>query len=168
MHSEANQPLFEGLPPLTALSIGELRLWLTQPLGIATQFEPSAHLTVRTARLIAGPATDLLLALHRRAPQPMRFAHDWRNLSSYDSAARQILTEWGLNLGAERVARVDVLLSAQTPSIVRMGTTVGQAALAVAGVALRVHYGAEAFRRGCEARLLKPHPGWRSGSLNLV
>lgn len=161
MRSEADPPTFEGLPPSAAFSVGPLRLWLTLPLGMVTQFEPNAHLSVSLSRLIAGPATDALLGLYQQSPRPMRFLHDWRNLMTYDSEARLILTDWGLRLGAERVLRVDMLLGARTPSFVRMGAAVGQAALAVAGMTLRVHYEAGAFAHASEAPLLRPHPGWR-------
>jgi hypothetical protein len=164
VRAEADPPTFEGLSPSAAFGVGPLRLWLTHPLGMATQFAPNAHLSVSLSRLIAGPATEALLALHRKEPRPLRFVHDWRNLMSYDSEARLVLTEWALSLGSSRVLRVDVLLGPRTPSFVRMGTAVGQAALAVAGMTLRVHYESSVFARASEASLLRPHPGWRPGS----
>ncbi len=164
MRPEADLSPFAGLPPGSALHAKPLRLWLTEPLGMATQFAPNAHLSVALARLVTGPVNDALLALHRRDPRPMRFAHDWRTVASYESEARQILTEWALGLGPARVARVDILLGPRTPSIVRMGTTVGQAALAVAGLTMRVHYDVAAFARASEAASLRPHPAWRPSS----
>jgi hypothetical protein len=168
VRSEASKRVFEGLAERSALRVGPLRLWLTQPLGMVTQLEPGAHASASLAQVVAGAANSALLGLYRREPGPMFFAHDWRNLASYESEARRVLTEWALGLGAARIARVDILLDATTSSFVRMGTAVGQAALAVGGVTMRVHYDAAAFARASEAALLRPHPGWRQGTNALL
>lgn len=169
MHAEARESIFVGLPARVALSRGPLRLWLTEPLGMVTQLDAGAHASLGLARLIAGPATEALFRLREQAGgRRLRFVHDWRGLTSYESGARQVLTEWALRLGATGIERVDILLGPSPPSFVRMGTTVGQAALAVAGVTTRVHYEPAAFARSCDAPSLRPHPGWRAGTCSIA
>ena len=106
----------------------DLTVWFTQPLGIFTRLNV-AHFSSRNARFLVREVTPRLESL---GPAPYVFVHDWSKLRTYDSAARVILTGWGMQLRS-RMRCVRIHIAPDAPRLVRMGLSVGCGALVVAG-----------------------------------
>ena len=107
---------------------GGLSLWFTQPLGIFTRLN-TAHFSIRMARFLHHEVTPRLESL---GEPPYVFVHDWSKLCTYDTSARVMLTDWGMQL-RHRMKCVRIYVGPDSPRLVRMGLTVACAALVVAG-----------------------------------
>jgi hypothetical protein len=126
----ASKPHFEN---------GHIQVWLLDPLGMATRIVGPVHVTRAMTEIITADATRALLRLHQHAPARMRFFHDWRDVTGYDSDARQAILSWGIGLGAAKIARIDVLFDREKSRLLTMGVTAAQAAFSALGVEFVTH-----------------------------
>ncbi len=128
---KAIRPAFGRAPHLVDPASG-LAVWFTQPLGLVTQLHERTHLDEAMARFIADTAYGALCRL--RAPGQLFVAvHEWSAMTGYDSAARAVLTDWGVRIRNE-VERVVIVLSDAAPKLVRMGVSVASVTLRLAGM----------------------------------
>jgi hypothetical protein len=102
---------------------GELRIWSPRRGLIASQF--SGRLSKPVAEAIAS-YSDEQFALVRPDVKFSGF-HDWAEMLSYDSAARQSLMQWTL-AARGRISELHFLVSS---SLVHMALTVGDLALSL-------------------------------------
>ena len=119
---------FEAVTPSMTSADGLIDVWWTHPPGLMCRIR-ATHMTQPLAIFLA---QDVDRELRRLSPGPYVFVHDWSALRGYDTDARKVMTDWGTRLD-KQMKSVRIYIDPTTSSLVRMGLTVGCAALTVAG-----------------------------------
>lgn len=144
---------FEDVAPHVLHGPSGFRIWFTEPLGILTQLGNQTRADERMGAVLIGPVTQRLLALPRGPDEKLHFTHEWSSLESYTTQVRADLTKWGVGLRND-IARLTVVLSPATSTIVRMGIDVAAVGLRIAGINLDVSYDFVEVQRKLS---LRPH-----------
>lgn len=128
--------LFSSAPDFVDDS-GALSVWMTSPLGIFTEFREGAHFSEAMARFLT-TRVEAALEARRSTTKAAVYVHDWSKLKSYDSAARQLVMMWPLQIGRDRIDEMILIVATTTPSFVKMAYEVGTAATRVAGFRISI------------------------------
>ena len=118
-------------PPDLASADGRIAVWLLDragPPALLTRTSAAAF-DAKMARFLAQDADELL---RRTTLEPVPIIHDFSSVRTYESAARQILTDWGKDLG-KRMSSAHIHIGADAPRLVHMAVSVACAALTVLG-----------------------------------
>jgi hypothetical protein len=121
-------------PPHLVDPTGALEVWLTEPAGMLDHAAPGTVFTAKLATWLTGEATDAMLELAaKRGDERFTFVHDWRGVTSHESAARIKVIDWGRRLG-RRIRRIDIALASDASPLFRMAVAGGTMAMSVVGI----------------------------------
>lgn len=143
-------PLFPTPPSIDRPDLG-LRIWFMHPLTMVDQNYGATNLTAAMAAFLSGEADAAFMAALPSTAGGYRYVHDWRLYNRYESEARSVLVRWGVE-GRGRVERTWLAIDPQASSIIRMGVSVGAAAMKMAGTHLELVPDLEGFLRGLKLR----------------
>jgi hypothetical protein len=129
-------PLFPTPPSIDRADLG-LRVWFMHPLTMVDQNYGATNLTLAMANFLSGEADAAFMAALPSASGGYRYVHDWRLFKRYESEARSVLVRWGVE-GRGRVRNTWLAIDPHASSIIRMGVSVGAAAMKMAGTHLEL------------------------------
>lgn len=130
-------PPFRTRPHLSHES--GVAIWFTEPAGWVTQVVETVEGSEAMARFMTEEAWPVLRERH---PPDTRFilASDFSRLSRYAAGGRASLVDWSRRIHRQ-IAKSIIVLSPDSPMLVRMGTTSASALLAAVGIDFSVHFG---------------------------
>ncbi|MBI5495109.1 MAG: hypothetical protein HY904_08770 [Deltaproteobacteria bacterium] len=147
------KPILLGVPPHRSDPTDGLHVWLMDPPGVL-DCASAAHMSGGMVQWLTGPATEDLPHIFGKSTQ-LAFVHDWRRVRSYDLSARARLVAWGLQMGPRVVKSILILLSPESPAMVRMACHAGVVPFAMAGIKVSVDESGDYALATLGAR---PHP----------
>jgi hypothetical protein len=128
---------FAGIRPALVDETCGVYSWLCQPAGMINRFSAGMCLTAEAARFVTEDVDGLMQATFG-VPRRFVYIHDFSLASSYDTAARKILTDWGIaRQRAGLVASVHIVPPALNP-LFKMGIHTATAVLRVVGMQVEV------------------------------
>lgn len=146
------EPIFD-VPPHLEHPAG-VRMWFVEPIGVVTQFHRATHIDLDISQFFSGRMDDQLRDMAPTRDAKVHYVHDWRRVSSYDSAARKHLIDWGVRV-RNSFSSLVIVIPEEAPTLVRMGVSVASTSMALVGVNLRMEHDIhEVVRR----MALRPHP----------
>lgn len=121
-----------------------ISVWFTDPPAYVTHFSAPYTLEARGAQFIIAAFRDGVRDLGPAyANAKFAFVHDWRSMRQYESGGRVALMSWGLEI-RKQVASIDLVLTEQASTFLRMGAAVVESSFAAAGLPVRSHFGKQA------------------------
>lgn len=131
-------PLVE--PPFRVAADRPISVWFTAPWGFVTHLSEPHRMDVASVRFIVAAWSDGAAAFGVTRKTRLRFVHSWAGLTGYDTVARRNMVEWGLAV-RRYVESIDIVLSPDAGSLLRMGASVVETSFAVVGTKIRTHFG---------------------------
>ncbi|WP_437973679.1 hypothetical protein WMF11_33740 [Sorangium sp. So ce295] len=124
---------------------GSIGVWITQPAGMVVQLLRETVATGEAARFISVDAYQKLVGVMRPGERAF-FIYDMGLMVRYESEARVILTQWGLNV-RDKIEHIVVRPPPEMNKLGRMGIQTIGAAMSLAGVQLDIVDDIEPFLR---------------------
>jgi hypothetical protein len=138
------RPLFRSPPHLVDAS-GNVAIWITRPAGMVVQLLHESVATSEMARFISRDGYAKLLGA--LAPNERAyFLYDMALMERYESEARMILTQWGIDVHS-RIKHIAVRPPPEMNKLGRMGIQTIAAAMSLVGVPFNVVDDLEPFIR---------------------
>ncbi|AUX24959.1 hypothetical protein SOCEGT47_055000 [Sorangium cellulosum] len=153
MSTTTRRLAFQRQPHLVDGS-GSVGVWLTQPAGMLVQLLRETVTTGDIARFISHDAYQRLVGVMRPDERAF-FLYDMALMVRYETEARVILTQWGLNV-RDRIEHIVIRPPPEMNKLGRMGIQTIAAAMSLARVPIDIVDDLEPFLR---ARNLRPRLG---------
>jgi hypothetical protein len=137
-------PLFEARPTQVD-DASQTRAWLFDEVATFVD-QTVGEMTVDVARFLTGPMHAEVLRRWVQAGRTVRFVHDWRSCTTYDSEARRLIIDWG-RASLAHTRQVLIQLSPQASPFVRIAASTGVSVLRAARMPISVVNDLEPVRR---------------------
>src|SRR5688572_17966360 len=94
-----SRAIFEAVAPHLTDASGNIKTWITDPPGMLNRVAAGTFIDVDIAVHIS---TTVNAAMRVRLPKAARFlyVHDFPGATGYSTHARQILTNWGIEVAS--------------------------------------------------------------------
>ena len=122
----------EGVPPHVVDESRGVVAWHTEPWGVVTQLLGPRHADAHLSRFYIHDLHARVLSLRPDPDTRLSIVHDFSDITGYDRAIRQPVTEWCIARRHE-IARAALVLP-PTGRITRMGIQVGASMVRVVGL----------------------------------
>ncbi len=132
---EAQKSPFPGISPHLSPTRVKVRTWFVEPAGMCNQIEAGTHINGALATYVSEHVYNLMRSRFPLATRYL-FIHDFSGAVSYDTAGRQIFTQWALRVRSQ-IENVFVIIPPSN-SVFQMGINTVAMMLRLSGIPFEV------------------------------